>query len=118
MTLAIEPESRDGIHILHARGRLTLGDGTIVLRDTIRGLTEEQSLRIVLDLGEVAYVDSAGIGELVSAYTSITSRGGRLALAALQKRVTDLLQITKLLTVFQVFDTVDQAVTALGTPPA
>lgn len=117
-SLAFEDEIRNDVHVLHARGRLTLGEGAAVLRDTIRTLVAGGSVRIVLDLAQISYVDSAGIGELVSAYTSITSQGGRLALAALQKRVIELLQITKLLTVFEVFDSVDQATAALSIPRA
>jgi anti-anti-sigma factor len=109
----LEDENRNGIHVLHARGSLTLGVGNPVLRETIKNLAGGAPLLIVLDLGETSYIDSAGLGELVSSYTSITSTGGRLALAALQKRVVDLLKITKLLTVFEVFDTVEQAVAGL-----
>jgi anti-sigma B factor antagonist len=112
----LEDENRNGIHVLHARGSLTLGVGNPVLRETIKNLAGGAPLLIVLDLGETSYIDSAGLGELVSSYTSITSTGGRLALAALQKRVVDLLKITKLLTVFEVFDTVEQAVAGLSVP--
>jgi anti-sigma B factor antagonist len=115
MAFKVESESRDGIRVLHVRGRLTLGEESATLRDAITAVTEP-SARIVLDLGDVQYVDSAGLGTLVAAYTSVTSQGGRLALAALRKRVSDLLQITKLYTVFSVFDTVDQAVAAMSAP--
>jgi anti-sigma B factor antagonist len=117
-TLTLEDEKRDGVHVLHLHGRLTLGEGTTTFRDAIKSQMASGSRQLVLDLADIKYVDSAGIGELVSAYTSVTSQGGRFVLVALQKRVIDLLQITKLFTVFKVFETVDQAVEALRTPPA
>jgi len=116
--LTFKNENRKDIHILHVRGRITLGEGASMLRDAIKTFVACGAAQIVLDLDGVAYVDSAGIGELVSAYTSVTSQGGRLVLVGLQKRVADLLRITKLYTVFQVFDTVDQATAALSAPRA
>ena len=98
-----------------SRARSISGSGNVPQNKT---LVAGGPVRIVLDLAQISYVDSAGIGELVSAYTSVTSQGGRLALAALQKRVIDLLQITKLLSVFEVFDSVDQATAALSVSTA
>jgi len=115
-SFTIDEEFRDGIHVLHAHGRITLGEGASSLRDTVRELADTGQARIILDLTDVAYVDSAGIGELVSAYTSITSGGGQFVLAGLQKRVSDLLQITKLYTVFSVYRTADEAIAALSAP--
>jgi anti-sigma B factor antagonist len=112
----LDKETRNGVHILHARGRLTLGEGTSLLRDTVKSLAAGGPALIVPDLGEVNYVDSAGIGQLVSAYTSATSQGGQLVLVGLQKRVSDVLHITKLYTVFRVYDSVDLAMAALNRP--
>src|SRR5207248_1499516 len=95
-TLTLDKETRNGIYILRASGRITLGAGASVLRDAVKSLVAGGAVRIVLDLSDVGYVDSAGIGELVSAYTSVTSQGGQFVLSGLQKRVRDLLQITKL----------------------
>jgi anti-sigma B factor antagonist len=90
--------------VVDAVGRLTLGEGSSLFRDTIRGLVAQGNKKIVLNLGEVSYIDSSGIGELVSAFTTVTNQGGRLKLLNLTKRVHDLLQITKLYTVFDVYD--------------
>ena len=90
--------------VVDAVGRLTLGEGSSTFRDTLRDLVAQGNKKIVLNLGEVSYIDSSGIGELVSAFTTVTNQGGRFKLLNLTKRVQDLLQITKLYTVFEVFD--------------
>jgi anti-sigma B factor antagonist len=90
--------------VVDAVGRLTLGEGSSTFRDTLRDLVAQGNKKIVLNLGEVSYIDSSGIGELVSAFTTVTNQGGRFKLLSLTKRVQDLLQITKLYTVFEVFD--------------
>jgi anti-sigma B factor antagonist len=101
----------DGITIVDLSGRITLGEGSVVLRDTIRDVVSQGNKRILLNLGDVTYIDSSGIGELVSAFTSVRNQGGELKLLNLTKKVHDLLQITKLYTVFDVRD--DEA-TAVG----
>jgi anti-sigma B factor antagonist len=90
--------------VVDAVGRLTLGEGSSTFRDTLRDLVAQGNKKIILNLGEVSYIDSSGIGELVSAFTTVTNHGGRFKLLSLTKRVQDLLQITKLYTVFEVFD--------------
>ncbi len=90
--------------VVDAVGRLTLGEGSSTFRDTIRNLVGQGNKKIVLNLGDVTYIDSSGIGELVSAFTTVTNQGGRLKLLNLTKRVQDLLQISKLYSVFEVFD--------------
>jgi anti-sigma B factor antagonist len=112
--LTLDQEARDGVYILRAHGRLTLGEGASVLRDTVRSFVSREPASIILDMTDVGYVDSAGIGELVSAYTSITSQGGRFVLAGLQKRVSDLLQITKLYSVFNVYENANLALADMG----
>src|ERR1700723_4426989 len=94
----------DGITIVDLSGRITLGEGSVVLRDTIKDLLGKGQKRILLNLGVVSYIDSSGIGELVSAFTSVRNQGGELKLLNLTKKVHDLLQITKLYTVFDVRD--------------
>ncbi len=89
--------------IVDASGRITLGDGSAMLRKTIRQLLEEGNANIILNLADVDYIDSSGIGELVSAYTAVRSKNGELKLLHLTKKVHDLLQITKLFTVFEVY---------------
>jgi len=92
------------VSVVDVAGRITLGEGSSSLRDTIRELLTKGNKKVLLNLGEVSYIDSSGIGELVSAFTSVTNGGGQLKLLNLTKKVTDLLQITKLYTVFEIFD--------------
>ncbi len=99
----------DGIVVVDCSGRLVFGDETSLLRDTLKDLLT-QNKDLVLNLGGVNYIDSGGLGTLVSLYTSARNAGGTLKLANLTKRVGDLLQITKLLTVFEVYDGEDKAV--------
>ncbi|HEY1939344.1 MAG TPA: STAS domain-containing protein [Candidatus Angelobacter sp.] len=94
----------DGINIVDMSGRITLGEGSVVLRDTIRDLVGKGQKKILLNLGDVTYIDSSGIGELVSAFTAVRREGGDLKLLKLTKKVHDLLQITKLYTVFDIKD--------------
>ena len=94
----------ESITIVDLSGRITLGEGSVVLRDTIRDLISKGDKKILLNLGEVTYIDSSGIGELVSAFTTVRNQGGELKLLNLTKKVHDLLQITKLYTVFDVKD--------------
>lgn len=88
--------------MLDLSGRITLGEGSALLRSTIRELLEEKRFKILVNLADINYIDSSGIGELVSAYTTVKNRGGELKLLHLTKKVHDLLQITKLYTVFDV----------------
>src|ERR1700678_3826441 len=92
----------DGITIMDCSGRITLGEGSVQLRDAVRDLLAKGSKQILLNLGDVTYIDSSGIGELVSAFTTVRNQGGDLKLLNLTKKVHDLLQITKLYTVFDV----------------
>jgi len=92
------------VSVVDAAGRITLGEGSSALRETIRELVNKGQKKILLNLAEVSYIDSSGIGELVSAFTTVTNQGGQLKLLGLTKRVKDLLQITKLYTVFDVHE--------------
>jgi anti-sigma B factor antagonist len=96
---------RDAAHatVVDLSGKITLGEGSALLRKTIRGLLDDKRIHIVLNLADVDYIDSSGIGELVSAYTTAKGRGGELKLLHLTKKVHDLLQLTKLYTVFDVY---------------
>jgi anti-sigma B factor antagonist len=100
----------NGITVVDLSGRITLGEGSVVLRDTVRDLIGKGEKRILLNLGDVTYIDSSGIGELVSAFTTVRNQGGELKLLNLTKKVHDLLQITKLYTVFDVKDDESSAV--------
>src|SRR5262249_3949538 len=90
------------VTVIDLSGRITLGEGSALLRKTIRTLLNEQRTRLLLNLGDVDYIDSSGIGELVSAFTAVKGSGGELKLLNLTKKVRDILQITKLYTVFDV----------------
>ena len=92
----------DGVTVVDLSGRITLGEGSSTLRETVRDLISKGQKSILLNLGDVTYIDSSGIGELVSSFTSVSNQGGKLKLLNLQKKVHDLLQITKLYTVFEV----------------
>ena len=111
MTMKTSNRQVNGITIVDLSGRITLGEGSVVLRDTIRDLLSKGDKKILLNLGDVSYIDSSGIGELVSAYTTVKNQGGELKLLNLTKKVHDLLQITQLYTVFDIKD--DEA-TAIG----
>jgi anti-sigma B factor antagonist len=91
------------ITLVDLSGRISLGEGSALLRKTIRDLLDDGNNKILLNLGDVNYIDSSGIGELVSGFTAVRSRGGELKLLHLTKKVHDLLQITKLFTVFDVY---------------
>jgi anti-sigma B factor antagonist len=90
------------VSVIDVAGRITLGEGSAALRETLRDMVAKNQNKILLNLADVTYIDSSGIGELVSAYTTVTNTGGQLKLLNLNKRVKDLLQITKLYTVFEV----------------
>lgn len=111
MTMKASTRQVAGVTIVDLSGRITLGEGSVVLRDTIRDVVSQGNKQILLNLGDVTYIDSSGIGELVSAFTSVRNQGGELKLLNLTKKVHDLLQITKLYTVFDIKD--DEA-TAVG----
>jgi anti-sigma B factor antagonist len=104
----------NGVTIVDLSGRITLGEGSVVLRDTVRELVGKGQKRILLNLGDVTYIDSSGIGELVSAFTTVRNQGGELKLLNLTKKVHDLLQITKLYTVFDVKDDEAAAVSSFA----
>ena len=106
--MKISTRQVDGVTIVDCSGRITLGDGSVTLRETVTQLLGKGEKKILLNLGDVNYIDSSGIGELVSAFTTVRKQGGDLKLLNLTKKVHDLLQITKLYTVFDVKD--DEAV--------
>ncbi len=114
MSMKASTRQVDGITIVDLSGRITLGEGSVVLRDTIKDLLGKGNKKILLNLGDVSYIDSSGIGELVSAFTSVQRQGGELKLLNLTKKVHDLLQITKLYTVFDVKDDEASAVGAFS----
>ena len=104
------------VMILDLKGKITLGAGDELLKDKVNSLVNQGQRKIVLNLAEVPYLDSAGLGEVVRAYTTVSRQGGSLKLLNLTKRITDLLSITKLLTVFDTFDSEDEAVRSFSAP--
>ena len=103
-SVKISTRQVDGVTVLDVSGRITLGEGSVQLRDAVRDLLAKGQKHILLNLGDVTYIDSSGIGELVSAFTTVKNQGGELKLLNLTRKVHDLLQITKLYTVFDVKD--------------
>ena len=104
MSVKLTTRQVGDVTVIDAVGRITLGEGSSALRDKIKELASSGHKKILLNLGEVSYIDSSGIGELVSGFTTVTNQSGSLKLLNLNKRVKDLLQITKLYTVFEVHD--------------
>jgi len=94
----------DGVTVLDLSGRITLGEGSVQLREAIRDLIGKGMKNILLNMGDVNYIDSSGLGELVSAYTTSKNQGASLKLLSLTKKVKDVLQLTKLYTVFDIYD--------------
>ena len=104
MSIQLSTRQVGDVCVIDVVGRITLGEGASTLRESIRDLVTKGNKKILLNLGDVSYIDSSGIGELVSGFTSVANQGGVLKLLSLTKRVKDLLQITKLYTVFDVYD--------------
>ncbi len=104
MSVKLSTRQVGDVTVIDAAGRITLGEGASTFRDTVRDLAAKGNKKLLLNLSEVSYIDSSGIGEMVSGFTTVTNHGGVLRLLGLNKRVKDLLQITKLYTVFEVFD--------------
>jgi anti-sigma B factor antagonist len=103
-----------GVVVLDLRGRITLGEETEALREKVKNLVEAGHTRLILNLEEVNYVDSVGLSTLVASYTSARRQGGDVKLLKLTKRIHDLLQITRLSTVFETFDSLEDATRSFG----
>jgi anti-sigma B factor antagonist len=110
MSVKLNAREVDGVTVIDVSGKITLGEGSSVIRDAVHELTAAGKKKILLNLGDVTYIDSSGIGELVAGFASVTAAGGTLKLLSLTKRVKDLLQITKLYTVFDVHEDEKHAV--------
>ncbi len=102
--MKIEERTASDVTILDLRGKMTLGEGDEILKDKINSLILQGQKNLLLNFADVPYIDSAGLGQIVSAYTTVSRQGGRLKLLNLTKKITDLLAITKLLTVFETHD--------------
>ncbi|MCS6873215.1 MAG: STAS domain-containing protein [Pyrinomonadaceae bacterium] len=107
--LKISERQAGDVTILDLEGKITIGEGSVALRTAVRRLLSEGKKKILLNLAEVSYIDSSGIGELVSSFTTVSKEGGSLKLLNLTQKVQDLLAITKLLTVFDTYDNEEEA---------
>jgi anti-sigma B factor antagonist len=114
MAFSLNTRKAGAVVIIDMSGRLSIGEAVLLLRSTIRRFVEDGTLKFVLNLGNVSHIDSAGLGELVTIYTSVRNRGGDAKLLNLDKKAKDLLQMTKLLTVFDTYNDEAKAVQALG----
>ncbi len=112
--MQIHEREAGNVTILDIHGKLTLGEGDELLRDKVNSLVHQNRKQILLNLAEVPYIDSAGLGEIVRTYTTVSRQGGSLKLLNLTKRIQDLLAITKLLTVFETFENEKDAVKSFG----
>src|SRR5678816_1857123 len=108
--MQIEERIVNDVTILDLKGKITLGEGDEALKDKINSLVHQNRKKILLNLEDVPYIDSAGLGEIVRTYTTVSRQGGQLKLVNLTKRITDLLSITKLLTVFDTYDSEAEAI--------
>jgi len=106
----IEERNVGDVVVIDMKGKITLGEGDELLKDKVNSLVNQGHKKIILNLADVPYIDSAGLGEVVRTYTTVSRQGGSLKLLNLTKRITDLLSITKLLTVFETFDSENDAV--------
>ncbi len=114
MSLKMSTRETNGLVIIDLSGQITTGEACAAIRDEVRDQLAQSFTGILMNLADVTYIDSAGLGELTAAYTSVKNRGGQLKLLNLTKRVHDLMQITKLYTVFDVFDNERQAIASFG----
>jgi anti-sigma B factor antagonist len=112
--MKIDTRTVGDVKILDCSGKITLGEGTMAVRNTVRDLVKGGNKKIILNLGDISYIDSSGIGELVSTFTTVINQGGQLKLLNLTKKIHELLQITKLLTVFQVYDDENAAIASFN----
>jgi anti-anti-sigma factor len=106
----VNVRQRDDVKILDLKGRITIGSGEVALRNAVQELLNSGAQKVLINMKDVSTIDSSGIGELVSAYTTATNRGAKLRLANLPAKVTDILTITQLITVFDVYDSEDAAI--------
>jgi anti-sigma B factor antagonist len=112
--MQIHQRSVGEVTIIDISGKMTLGEGDELLRDKVNSLIQQGHKKLVLNLADVPYIDSAGLGEIVRTYTTVSRQGGSLKLLNLTKRIQDLLLITKLLTVFETFESEEEAVKSFG----
>jgi anti-sigma B factor antagonist len=108
--MKIEKRNRDGVTILDLGGKITIGKGDAALREAVHQVLDSGAAKVLINLAEVTTIDSSGVGELVSAFTTATNRGAKLKLVNLPAKVNDILQITQLITVFEIYENEDEAI--------
>ena len=113
MSMVLNARRLDDVVIMDLSGRITMGEGTLIIRENIQKLLNAGDRKFLLNLADVDYIDSSGLGELVTSFTTVRNQGGLLKLLNLTRRVQDLLQITKLLTVFEAFDDETEALKSM-----
>jgi len=113
MSMVLNARRLDDVVILDLSGRITMGEGTLIIRENIQKLLNAGDRKFLLNLADVDYIDSSGLGELVTSFTPVRNQSGQLKLLNLTRRVQDLLQITKLLTVFEAFDDETEALKSM-----
>ena len=113
MSFSLSTRKVDGVIVVDMRGRLFMGEAVLLFRSTMRRFMEDGSRKFVLNLSEVSKIDSSGVGELITSYASLRNRQGDVKLLKLTKSIKDLLQVTKLLTVFDTFDDEAKAIAAI-----
>ena len=116
--MQIEERAVGDVVVVDVTGKITLGDATELLKDKVNSLVNQGHTHLVLNLAGVSYMDSAGLGVMMAAYTTAKAQGGSVKLLSLTKRITDLLSITKLSTIFETFDSETDAVASFATAPA
>ena len=114
MSFSLNTRKVDGVVVVDMTGRLAAGEAVLLLRNTVRRFVEDGTRKFVLNLGDVSHIDSSGLGELVTTYTTIRNRQGDVKLSRLNSRVRDLLSLTKLVTVFDSYEDEQKAIQALG----
>jgi anti-sigma B factor antagonist len=114
MSMKFKTRQVDGVTVLDLSGKITLGEGSVTLRDAIKDVLSKGQNKILLNMADISYIDSSGLGELVSAFTTVKNAGGELKLLSLTKKVKDVLQITKLYTVFDIKDDEAAAISSFG----
>ena len=108
--MKIDLRQREGVQILDVEGKVTIGKGDVALREAVQEQIGKGATKLLINLGKVSTIDSSGVGELVSAFTTVTNRGGKFKLVHLPPKVTDILTITQLITVFETFEDEEEAV--------
>jgi anti-sigma B factor antagonist len=110
--MKIETRTIGDVRILDCSGKITLGEGTMSIRNTVRDVLQSGAKKVILNLADISYIDSSGVGELVSSYTTTVNKGGKLKLLKLTNKLRELLTITKLLTVFEIYDDEKEAISS------